>query len=52
MTNAPTATIELLSKIQKQFLWRENKSKIKNDTQCNDYVKWKIKKCRYILKNS
>ena len=37
VTNLPTATIELLSKIQKEFLWAKNKSKIKHDTLCNDY---------------
>ena len=37
VTNVPTATIELLSKIQKEFLWGNNKSKIKHDTLCNDY---------------
>ena len=37
MTNVPTATTELLSKIQKEFLRGENKSKIKHDTLCNDY---------------
>ena len=37
MTNVPPATIELLSKIQKEFFWGKNKSKIKHDTLCNDY---------------
>ena len=37
VTNVPTATIELLSKIQKEFLWGKNKSKIKHDTLSNDY---------------
>ena len=37
VTNKPTVTIELLSKIQKEFLWGENKSKVKHDTLCNDY---------------
>ena len=37
VTNVPTATIELLSKMQKEFLWGKNKSKIKHDTLCNDY---------------
>ena len=37
VTNVPTETIELLSKIQKEFLWGKNKSKIKHDTLCNDY---------------
>ena len=37
MTNATTATIKLLSKIQKEFLWGKNKSKIQHDTLCNDY---------------
>ena len=35
--NVPTATIELLSKMQKEFLWGKNKSEIKQDTLCNDY---------------
>ena len=37
VTNVPTATMELLSKIQREFLWRKNKYKIKHDTLCNDY---------------
>ena len=37
LTNIPTATMELLSKIQKEFLWGKNKSKIKHDTLCKDY---------------
>ena len=37
VTNVPIATIELLSKIQKEFLWGKNKSKVKYDTLCNDY---------------
>ena len=36
-TSVPAATIELLSKIQKEFLWGKNKSKIKHGTLCNDY---------------
>ena len=32
VTNETTATIELLSKLQKEFLWGKNKSKIKHDT--------------------
>ena len=36
MNNVPTAIIELLSKIQKEFLWGKDKSKIKQDTLCND----------------
>ena len=37
VTKVPTATIELLSKIQKEFLWGKNKSKIKHNTLSNDY---------------
>ena len=37
MTHVPTATTELLSKIQKEFSWGKNESKIKHDTLCNDY---------------
>ena len=37
LTNVPTATIELLGKIQEKFLWGKNKSKIKHETLCNDY---------------
>ena len=37
LTNVPTATIGLLSKIQQELLWEKNKSKIKHDTLCNDY---------------
>ena len=37
VTNVPIATTELLSKIQKEFLWGKNKSKIRHDTLCNYY---------------
>ena len=37
VVNVPTATIELLSRIQKEFLWGKNKSNIKHDTLSNDY---------------
>ena len=37
VANVSTATIELSSKIQKEFLWGKNKSKIKDDTLCSDY---------------
>ena len=43
VTNVPTATIELLSKIQKGFLWGKNKSTIKHDIQCNDYENGRLK---------
>ena len=32
MINIPTATIELLSKVQGEFLWGISKSKIKHGT--------------------
>ena len=37
VTNVTIATTELLSKIQKEFLWGKNKSKIRHDTLCNYY---------------
>ena len=37
VTNVPTATIDLLSKIQKEFLCGKNKSNVKHDTLFNDY---------------
>ena len=37
VTNVPIATTELLSKIQKEFLWGKNESKIRHDTLCNYY---------------
>ena len=37
VTNVPTATIKLLSSIQKEFSWGKNKSKIKHETLCHDY---------------
>ena len=43
MTNVPTARIELLSKIQKEFFWGKNKSKIKRDILCNDYENGRLK---------
>ena len=43
VTNVPTATIELLSKIQKEFFWGKNKSKIKHHILCNDYENGRLK---------
>ena len=43
VTNVLTAKVELLSKIQKEFLWGKNKSKIKHDTLCNDYENGELK---------
>ena len=44
VTNIPTAAMELLSKIQKEFLWRTNKYKIKHETLCNDYENGGLKR--------
>ena len=33
----PTSTIDLLNKIQKQFIWNNLKPKIKQSTLCNNY---------------
>ena len=37
MTNVLTATIELLSKVQKEFFSGKSKAKIKPNTLCNDH---------------
>ena len=37
VTNIPVSTIDLLIKIQKEFLWGKKKPKIKHETLCNDY---------------
>ena len=37
VTNVPTATTGLISKIQKEFLWGKDKSKINHGTLWNDY---------------
>ena len=50
VTSVPTATIELLSKIQKDFLWGKNKAKIKHDTLCNDYENGGLKCVDIFLK--
>ena len=53
VTNVPTAAIELLNKIQKEFLWGKNKSKIKHDTLCNDYENGGLRSVDiHILKNN
>ena len=37
VTSITTAMTQLLRKVQKELLWRKMKSKIKHDTQCNDF---------------
>ena len=37
VTEIPTTTINLLTKIQIEFLWEGRNPKIKNNTICNDY---------------
>ena len=37
VTEIPTTTISLLTKIQTEFIWRWKNPKIKNSTLCNDY---------------
>ena len=36
-TEIPTTTINLLTKIQMEFIWKVKNLKIKNSTLCNDY---------------
>ena len=43
VTNIPVSTIDLLIKIQKEFLWGKKKPKIKHETLCNDYENGGIK---------
>ena len=37
VTEIPITTINLLTKIQMQFIWKGNDPKIKNKTLCNNY---------------
>ena len=37
VTEIPTTTINLLTKIQTEFIWKRKNPKIKNSTSCNDY---------------
>ena len=37
VTEIPTTTINLLTKIQMEFIWKGKNPKIKNSTLCNDY---------------
>ena len=37
VTEIPTITINLVTKIQMEFIWKGKNSKIKNSTLCNDY---------------
>ena len=38
VTSVPSSTIDLLHKIQKDFLWDKKNAKIKNTTLCCDYT--------------
>ena len=38
VTSVPTSTIDLLNKIQKEFLWDKKNAEIKNTTLCCDYA--------------
>ena len=44
VTEIPTTTINLLTKIQMELLWRGKIPKIKNSTLCNDYEYGGLKK--------
>ena len=44
VTEIPTTTLNLLTKIQMEFLWRGEIPKIKNSTLCNDYEYDRLKK--------
>ena len=37
VTEIPTSAINLLTKIQMEFIWKDKNPKIKNSTLCNDY---------------
>ena len=39
----PTVTREVLSKIQEEFLWGKNNSKIEHNNLCNDYENGGVK---------
>ena len=38
IASVPSSTIDLVNKIQKDFLWNEKNAKIKHTTLCRDYV--------------
>ena len=44
VTEIPTTTINLLTEIQMELLWRGKIPKIKNSTLCNDYEYGGLKK--------
>ena len=43
VTEIPTSTINLLTKIEMEFIWKGNYPKIKNSTLCNDYEHGRLK---------
>ena len=43
VTEIPTSTINLLTKIQMKFIWKGKNPKIKNSTLCNDYKYGELK---------
>ena len=45
ITKLHNTIIDLLYKIQKNFIWQEEKAKTKYSTLCNNHEKGGIKKC-------
>ena len=43
VTSVPSSTIDLLNKIQKDFLWGKKNAKIKHKTLCCDYANGGLK---------
>ena len=43
VTSVPSSTIDLLNKIQKDFLWDKKNAKIKHATLCCDYADGRLK---------
>ena len=43
VTEIPTSTINLLTKVQMEFIWKRKNPKIKNSPLCNDYEYGELK---------
>ena len=50
VTNVPTEIVNELYKIQKEFIWNGNNSKIKHSTLCNTYENGGLKKLDILSK--
>ena len=50
VTEIPTSTINLLTKIQMEFIWKGKNLKIKNSTLCNDYEYGRLRNIDIFIK--